>query len=300
MPSDEFVTAAGLRTRILRAGTEGPAILLAHGLDFTPAGLCNNALAWEPVLDRLGAACRVVAFDAPGHGRTDDPTDYSLDGHLRHLRTLIQQLGLTRVHLVAHGDSAAIALALAFAESDLVASCTIAGSAAVVPAGDADINFTFNAPLRPLYSRQGQRWMLERQSYSPSHIDEGGFLNEAVELAKDSTFREGVERKAKSGAAAQFRTSLARTRTALFVGFRESGLPVPALLAWGLQDPVAPFPFARSLFALVAERQSSTQLRVFNRAGHMAFREQPEMFSAALAHFVQAVEGGDRADVARC
>ena len=47
---------------------EGPTLVLLHGIGMA-------ASAWKPILDRLGASRRVIAFDLPGFGRTPSLPD---------------------------------------------------------------------------------------------------------------------------------------------------------------------------------------------------------------------------------
>ena len=291
--TERLVTVAGLRTRTLEAGSHGPAIVFLHALDFARGGLCHSALAWELNLPALGEEFRAIAFDAPGHGRADlpkEPESYAFEAQVRRLRGVLETLGVQRAHLVGHDQGAMTAVRLAFEAPELVASCTVVDSPSVAPAGDADANLTLAAPLRPLYSRRGQRWILSRLSYTPHHAGTGRFLDEAVETAASAAFTEATRQMTAADAASRFRRSLARLRTDTFVRMRDRGLPVPTLLVWGNQDPISPPAFAQSTFALIAARQPVTQLRLINRAGYLPFREQPDIFNAVVRGFVRTVE----------
>ena len=67
---DRFVEVDGLRTHYLQAGA-GPPIILMHG-----ASVGSSANVWNLNLDPLAhAGFRVIAYDDPGYGLSDDPPD---------------------------------------------------------------------------------------------------------------------------------------------------------------------------------------------------------------------------------
>lgn len=95
----EFLQAGGARTRALRCGTEGPALLLAHGFGV-------SADMWIRLIDDLGRDHQVVAPDMLGHGFTDwapnpalHPEAYLAD----HLAAVMSRLG--HEHYVVIGSS---------------------------------------------------------------------------------------------------------------------------------------------------------------------------------------------------
>lgn len=59
------VVVDGLRVAYAEAG-DGPALVLLHG------GM-DDSRAWRPQLDGLAGGFRVLAWDAPGCGRSDGP-----------------------------------------------------------------------------------------------------------------------------------------------------------------------------------------------------------------------------------
>jgi len=60
----EFINVGGVRTRVLRSGTQGTPMLLVHGLGV-------SADMWVRLIDELGRDHQVVAVDMLGHGFTD-------------------------------------------------------------------------------------------------------------------------------------------------------------------------------------------------------------------------------------
>lgn len=76
-PAEEVTVAgpAGLGLAVERHGPAGaPQLVLVHGW------LCSTRV-WDPIVERLAATHRLIAYDQPGHGRTPRPRDgrYDLD-----------------------------------------------------------------------------------------------------------------------------------------------------------------------------------------------------------------------------
>ena len=87
------VDAAGVRTRVLRAG-HGPDLILLHGTG-------GHLEAYARDIAGLAADFRVTAYDMVGHGWSDTPdTPYTIDVLLYHLFVLMEDLGIGRVHLI--------------------------------------------------------------------------------------------------------------------------------------------------------------------------------------------------------
>jgi len=66
MPDERTVDVNGLHARFLRAGEDGPPVVLIHGLG-------ASAEIWSANIGALAANHRVFAPDLPGFGRTAVP-----------------------------------------------------------------------------------------------------------------------------------------------------------------------------------------------------------------------------------
>ena len=89
---------------------EGAALVLIHGNS-------SSSRAFSRQLDGpLGRRFRLVAVDLPGHGESDDakdPTAYSLPGHARAVRAVVDALGLGEAHFVGWSLGGHVALEMA-------------------------------------------------------------------------------------------------------------------------------------------------------------------------------------------
>ena len=74
-------------------------------------GLFDSSEGWSPLCRRVSGAC--LAFDLPGFGCSDPPTQGSLAGYARDIAEGLDVLGVDRMTLVGHSLGGAVAAALA-------------------------------------------------------------------------------------------------------------------------------------------------------------------------------------------
>jgi pimeloyl-ACP methyl ester carboxylesterase len=101
----ETIEAAGLRFAFERAG-DGPPLVLLHGLP-------GDRRLWRRQLDSLADEYTVVAWDAPGCGRSSAPAeDFGIRDVARYLMAFIQALGLEQPHVLGLSWGGGVALEL--------------------------------------------------------------------------------------------------------------------------------------------------------------------------------------------
>lgn len=93
----------------------GPVLVLLHGIG-------SNAQSFAPMLPELPTDWRVIAWNAPGYGRsTPLATDWPLASDYAAAFTgFIERLGLTRFLLVGHSLGALMATSFALSHSDKI------------------------------------------------------------------------------------------------------------------------------------------------------------------------------------
>lgn len=277
-----MIDVAGVPTRVAEAGsgTGAPLVLIPPGIFGlgTLAGLVRPTLRlWDPVVPALAASRRIVALDTLGQGGTGaGPGEASFGAALDHLAAALEALGLARAHLVGHDEGALLAIRLALRDPARVASVTLVSAPSVAPTGDGLDPLTLANPLGPRLSARGQRWALERVSFTGHHVTED-LVADAVAAAPPAT----------QGPVAK---TMARAKGDTFADLRDAGLPVPAAVVWGLNDPVAPPAHGRELLELIARRQRVAQLHLVNRAGYFAYREQPALCAALVDGFLRGID----------
>ncbi len=98
------IDLGGLRIAYRRAGT-GPPLVLLHG------GFGFDSRSWRRQFDALADEFTVVAWDAPGSGKSDDPPDtFRLPDYADCLASFIEALALERPHVLGLSFGAALAL----------------------------------------------------------------------------------------------------------------------------------------------------------------------------------------------
>src|SRR5271170_7537829 len=82
---------------IHESADQGPPVVLIHGNS-------SSSSVFSRQLDGpLGERFRLIAVDLPGHGASDDakdPSAYSLPGHARAVRAVLDALGIDEAHFV--------------------------------------------------------------------------------------------------------------------------------------------------------------------------------------------------------
>jgi len=134
---DKFVTIDGLRTRYIVAG-EGPAVLFLHG-----ASLGSSADVFIRNLAPLArAGFRAIAYDQPGFGLSDVPTDLSPAYRRDSIWRFMDALGLKRAALVGHSQAGNPAVQLALKEPARYSHIVVLGTGSLLPpldgAGDSE------------------------------------------------------------------------------------------------------------------------------------------------------------------
>src|SRR5919108_2507114 len=100
------IEVGGLRVAYERAGS-GPPLVLLHGY------VGDGPTTWRRQLDGLGEDFTVVAWDAPGAGRSaDPPASFGMAGYADCLAGFIDALGLGTPHVAGLSFGGALALAL--------------------------------------------------------------------------------------------------------------------------------------------------------------------------------------------
>jgi pimeloyl-ACP methyl ester carboxylesterase len=96
----------------LIGGSGSESLLLLHGM-------ADCAMVWSSLADHLGDRYRLVAPDLHGHGESSkNITDYSFARIISDLEALMQHLGWTNAHILAHSWSAKTAAIWATQHSD--------------------------------------------------------------------------------------------------------------------------------------------------------------------------------------
>jgi len=125
---DKFVTIDGLRIRYIEEGQGKPVVCL-HG-----ASLGSSADVFRRNLGPLSrGGLRVIAFDQPGFGQSDNPADHGAGLRKKMITKFIDALGLGKVAFLAHSQAGGTAVQIALAEPERVSHVVVLGTGSLLP-----------------------------------------------------------------------------------------------------------------------------------------------------------------------
>jgi 2-hydroxymuconate-semialdehyde hydrolase len=127
--------------------------VLCHG---GSPGTCSS-VNWKLNIEPLAAAgLAIYAFDQPGFGRTDNPTDYSLDARFAHARAFVDAMKIERYHVMGNSMGAYLAARLAL-EDPRARRLVLVSSNTLAPKGS------------PESQAKSKKHAEELRAYTPSY-----------------------------------------------------------------------------------------------------------------------------------
>jgi len=266
-PTVGLVDVDGVRIAYEKVGG-GPPVVLLHGY------VGNGAATWRSQLEALADEFTVVAWDAPGAGRSSDPPEsFGIAGYADCLAGFVGALGLDRPHVA--GLSFGGALAIEFGRRHpsmprtLILASAYAGWAGSLPADAAAQRLRQALELADLDPEEFVRTLLPTMfshGMSPERVKEFG---ESMLAFHPSGFR------------AMARASAEDLRPAL------PRIHVPTLIVSGSHDVRAPTTVAEQLHGAIPE-----STLVVLPTGHVCNMEAPEEFNSVVRAFLHAQDSG--------
>jgi len=258
----ESVEVDGLRIAYERAGT-GPPLVLLHGY------VGDGPTLWRPQLDALADQFTVIAWDAPGAGRSSDPlASFGMAGYADCLAGFIERLDLDRPHVAGLSFGGALAIALSGRHPrvprTLVLGSAYAGWAGSLPAEETARRLHQAEVLADLSPDEFVATLLPTMfsaSIAPETVEAFGASMRAFH---------------PTGFRAMAQASAENLRDVL------PGIAVPTLLLYGADDVRAPLPVAEDLHRAIP----GSTLVVLPGAGHVCNIEAPEAFNRAVRSFL--------------
>ncbi len=265
------VVVDGVRSPVLIAGSgePGEAVVFVHG---NP----DAGGDWEPLMTRIAEFATVIAPDLPGFGGADmrPDQDYTVSGYAAHLGGLIDQLGIERVHLVAHDFGGPIALTWAAGHTDQVASVTLINTGVLI-----DYRWHRLARLwrTPGLGELVMRATNDRIAHFVVRHDNPGLPNDWVGRIAGHILPRGTKRAVLR----LYRSSRQAHMNALIGPLRAADLD--ALVVFGDDDRYIP--------AVQAERQRRpfprVRVEMLPGVGHWAWLEQPDRVAEFVTPFLR-------------
>ena len=241
----------------------GPLLLLLHGIG-------SNSRSFRYQLAELSDSWTVVAWDAPGYGRSDDPLQpFSLEDLADRAVSLLDELEVDRAHVLGVSMGGVIAQLVYHRQPMRVRSLILAdtnpgGGGLPEPERSARVQGRLEA-----LARWGPRGMAEARAPVLLRPDA------PPELVAEVTEIMAEVRPAGYCAAA---IALGATDLTALLG----AIAVPTLVIHGAQDRVVPPETGRML----ADSVPGAHYVLIPDAGHVSNQEQPAAFNAAVRRFL--------------
>lgn len=253
-----FVTVNGLKTYYEIAGGGEETVLLLHGWG-------APVPTYRPLLDHLARRLRVVAFDMPGCGQTQEPpSPMTVDDYAAFALAFCSEIGLTRATLFCHSHGGRVAVRLM---SD--ADCPLAVPRAVF------MDAAGVVPHRTARQKCAARLYKTLRVLATARLT-APLLRETYEAVRDKR------------SSADYRAASDRMRRTLSIVVNTDMTPlmprvtVPVLLVWGERDTATPLANGQRM----AQLMPNAALVPIANAGHFPFLDAPQMFYPVLDAFL--------------
>lgn len=241
---------------------DGPLIICIHGL----GGTTN---VFDAQAEALSTTHRVVAFDLSGHGMSPLGNRTSIDGWAADVLALLDQLGESSSHLVAHSLGSLVAQRVIELSSDAVASVSFLGPVRDLP----DAARAAQADRAALVRNEGMA--------NVAHAISRGAVSKRVlaERPEIAAFvRELLQRQPAEGYAAACEALGGSTPPDV------SGYGGNVLAITGTEDAVSP---AANIGSFAAEFRSA-ETAIIDDIGHWTSLEAASEVNERLVNFITA------------
>lgn len=258
------VNVRGLHIAFERKG-DGPPLILLHGA-------LSDSRMWRRQLDELSDEFTVVAWDAPGCGRsTDPPESFRLPDFADCLAAFIKGIGLVKPHVLGLSFGAGLALELYRRYPDMPSSLILASAYA-----------GWAGSLPPDVVEERLQQGLQQSRLPPEQV---------VKKWIPTLFTKSVPIEVINKTATIMSEFHPAGMRVMLLAFAEADLrdmlptiEVPVLLLYGEADQRSSLNVAENLHA----RIPVSKLVVIPGVGHECSLEAPEVFNAEVRSFLQA------------
>jgi len=230
---------------------QGFPLVLLHGIG-------SNSRSWRRQLEGLSSNFNVIAWDAPGYGRSSDPVGKaSMQYYAGCLRRMLDRLNLDKVFLLGHSTGGVIAQEFYRTNPQCVRRLILADTRFVGSKSTLDQRLRSIRTMTPSELARERAPKLLSRNAAPEIVEEVISIMSEVRPA-------GYEFAAMALAESDTRDVL-------------HSLHVPTLLIWGSEDEITP---------MWTEVPPGVRLEVISGAGHLCYIENPEQFNTIVREFL--------------
>lgn len=267
LPTLEICETGAGTLSFRQCGAGAQALLLLHGLG-------SGSASWERQLAHFAPALRVIAWEAPGYGRSEplDSEAPEAAAYADALEALRLELRVERLHLVGHSMGGLIAAVYAARHPRAVRTLTLSHAAI----GFGPLAGTER--LRALLARLPDMEALGAAAFAQK------FAPNLVAPAAPPDVLERVRTVMGGLNPAGYRQALHMlARSDIFPHL--AAVQAPAIVLWGTADRIAP---EADMLAMV-QALPGAAYHVLPGVGHAPYLEAPEAYNALLESHLNAV-----------
>ena len=235
-------------------------------------------------MDRLSEQYRVVTLDFPGHGLTGavPAATYSTEAYIDVVKSVLQNLGITRFVLAGNSMGGGVAWRYALAHPEQIQGLVLIDSAGLAEwfrenrGGSSVLAFRLLSQgwFRAI-SQKLDPWYMTVQgleaAYNNSPVIDDALIMRYYEL----NLREGT----RGATMARFGQLRSQTSYSL------ADITAPTLIMWGKEDSLIPFAHAGKFEAAIPD----TSTAYYDNVGHIPMEEIPEKSVTDLIQFLERV-----------
>ena len=255
-------------------GGKGEPVVLVHG--FSASGD-----SWNQISAQLTKRYQVIAPDLPGWGESTriDSASYAYPAQVERLHQFLQQLGLTRFHLVGHSMGGFISSAYAARYPDEVITLGLIAPHGITEPEQSDLARAVG---------QGDNWLVVNSEQGFDRLMQNLFVK-----------RPFIPR-AVTKYLAQVTISRALKTQRIFDELQTNNPPLlerlgqikaPTFIIWGDQDKLIHV----SAAAIFHKGISGSEVLIMKQTGHMPLLENVKQCGAAYMAFLQKPRGAKEA-----
>jgi pimeloyl-ACP methyl ester carboxylesterase len=242
--------------------------VLLHGF------LCDSRV-WRRELETLSDRFTVVAWDAPGAGRSSDPPDpFTIGDWATSLARFLDEVGVERAHILGLSWGGLLAQELFRLHPTRVQTLVLADTYAGWKGSLGE------EPAAQRLARCERESTLPRDAFVARWVPVEFFTNASPELQEEMAAV--VSEFHPDGFRLMARTLAVSDTTDLL-----PTIDVPTLLLWGEDDQRSPLAVAERFRSAIPR----AELAVMPGAGHVSNMEQPQAFAAHVRRFCLAHVG---------
>lgn len=280
-PTEHRVVVDGLSLRYIEQG-QGPVVLFLHG-----GSLGSSA---DVFLGNIGpiakAGFRAIAFDQPGFGLSDAPTDHSAAYRRDSVLKFMDALGIQKAALVGHSQAGRPAVQIAFRAPERITHVVVLGTGSLLPPAPDGAGKSEGAVQQRLERRMAQseptledtRKLLEATLYHTELI-----TPEALALRHSRSIGKAFETFCIRSAAADAGAGKKAAAEEQPIWKRLVDLPVPLLLIYGREDRAKAFERATAL----KQAYPQLDLHIADGCKHLVPWDAADLFLRLAVPFLQ-------------